>query len=47
MPVKLSDAPPEVGRPAPELGQHTREALAEYGLSRGEAQPGPANLDEA
>jgi len=39
MPVKLSDAPPEVGRPAPGLGQHTREALAEYGLSRAEAQP--------
>lgn len=38
MPVKLSDAPPEMGRPAPGLGQHTQEVLAEYGLSRGDVQ---------
>ena len=38
MPVKLSDAPTDVGRPAPGLGQHTREALAEYGLPQRDAQ---------
>lgn len=31
-PVKLADEPLEIGRPAPELDEHTREALAEYGL---------------
>ncbi len=38
MPVKLSDGPADIGRPAPGLGQHTQEVLAEYGLSRGDAQ---------
>jgi len=33
-PVKLSDTPCEVRRPAPGLGEHTQEVLAEVGLSR-------------
>lgn len=32
MPVKLSDAPAPAPRPAPRLGEHTSEALAEYGV---------------
>jgi crotonobetainyl-CoA:carnitine CoA-transferase CaiB-like acyl-CoA transferase len=33
LPIKLSASPGEVRRPAPLLGQHTREVLAEYGFS--------------
>jgi crotonobetainyl-CoA:carnitine CoA-transferase CaiB-like acyl-CoA transferase len=32
-PVKMSETPPVAGRPAPLLGQHTREVLAEVGYS--------------
>jgi crotonobetainyl-CoA:carnitine CoA-transferase CaiB-like acyl-CoA transferase len=32
-PVWMDGAPPEVSRPAPSLGEHTREILAELGLS--------------
>ena len=35
-PVKLSDTPPRVSRPAPLFGQHTREVLAEIGLTTAE-----------
>jgi crotonobetainyl-CoA:carnitine CoA-transferase CaiB-like acyl-CoA transferase len=33
LPVKLSATPGEVARPAPLLGQHTREVLREYGFT--------------
>jgi len=33
LPVKLSRTPGKVSRPAPVLGQHTREVLAEFGFS--------------
>ena len=36
LPVKLSDTPGGVVRPAPLFGQHTREVLAEIGYSDGE-----------
>jgi crotonobetainyl-CoA:carnitine CoA-transferase CaiB-like acyl-CoA transferase len=36
LPVKLSATPGKVSRPAPLLGQHTREVLAEFGFSPGE-----------
>jgi len=36
LPIKLSASPGEVTRPAPLLGQHTREVLAEYGFSAAE-----------
>jgi crotonobetainyl-CoA:carnitine CoA-transferase CaiB-like acyl-CoA transferase len=36
LPVKLSRTPGKVSRPAPLLGQHTREVLAEFGFSRAE-----------
>ncbi len=36
LPVKLSGTPGSIRKPAPTLGQHTDEALAEYGFSRGE-----------
>jgi crotonobetainyl-CoA:carnitine CoA-transferase CaiB-like acyl-CoA transferase len=36
LPVKLSRTPGKVSRPAPVLGQHTREVLAEFGFSAGE-----------
>jgi crotonobetainyl-CoA:carnitine CoA-transferase CaiB-like acyl-CoA transferase len=36
LPIKLSASPGEVTRPAPPLGQHTREVLAEYGFSAAE-----------
>ena len=34
LPVKLSRTPGKVSRPAPVLGQHTREVLGEFGFSR-------------
>jgi crotonobetainyl-CoA:carnitine CoA-transferase CaiB-like acyl-CoA transferase len=33
LPIKLSRTPGKVSRPAPVLGQHTREVLAEFGFS--------------
>jgi crotonobetainyl-CoA:carnitine CoA-transferase CaiB-like acyl-CoA transferase len=33
LPIKLSRSPGKVSRPAPVLGQHTREVLAEFGFS--------------
>jgi crotonobetainyl-CoA:carnitine CoA-transferase CaiB-like acyl-CoA transferase len=36
LPVKLSRTPGKVSRPAPVLGQHTREVLAEFGFSAAE-----------
>jgi crotonobetainyl-CoA:carnitine CoA-transferase CaiB-like acyl-CoA transferase len=36
LPVKLSRTPGKVLRPAPVLGQHTREVLAEFGFSAAE-----------
>ncbi|HEX2199088.1 MAG TPA: CoA transferase [Burkholderiales bacterium] len=36
VPVKLSASPGAVTRPAPLLGQHTREVLAEYGFAAAE-----------
>jgi crotonobetainyl-CoA:carnitine CoA-transferase CaiB-like acyl-CoA transferase len=36
LPVKLSRTPGKVSRPAPLLGQHTREVLGEFGFSRAE-----------
>ena len=36
IPVKLSETPGAVRSPAPTLGQHTGEVLAEYGFSAGE-----------
>jgi crotonobetainyl-CoA:carnitine CoA-transferase CaiB-like acyl-CoA transferase len=38
-PIKFSDTPGEVKRPAPLLGEHTREVLGELGYS-------PARIDE-
>jgi len=38
LPVKFSDTPGGVRRPAPLLGQHTREILAEAGYSSGEIE---------
>ena len=38
LPVKLSRTPGKVSRPAPLLGQHTREVLAEFGFSRAEIE---------
>ena len=36
LPVKLSRTPGKVSRPAPVLGQHTREVLEEFGFSNAE-----------
>ena len=36
VPVKLSSTPGAVRTPAPRLGQHTDEVLAEYGYKAGE-----------
>lgn len=36
LPIKLSATPGKVSRPAPLLGEHTREVLAEFGFSVGE-----------
>ena len=36
MPIKFSDTPGQVARPAPLLGEHTREILASLGYSRAE-----------
>ena len=36
LPIKLSGTPGKVSRPAPVLGQHTREVLAEFGFSGAE-----------
>ena len=38
LPVKLSRTPGKVSRPAPVLGQHTREVLEEFGFSRAEIE---------
>ena len=35
-PVKMSETPPRVERPAPRLGEHTREVLLEVGCTEGE-----------
>jgi crotonobetainyl-CoA:carnitine CoA-transferase CaiB-like acyl-CoA transferase len=38
LPVKLSRTPGKVSRPAPMMGQHTREVLAEFGFSKEEIE---------
>jgi crotonobetainyl-CoA:carnitine CoA-transferase CaiB-like acyl-CoA transferase len=38
LPIKLSKTPGKVARPAPLLGQHTREVLAEYGFAGAEIE---------
>jgi len=38
LPIKLSASPGKVARPAPLLGQHTLEVLAEFGFSAGEIE---------
>ena len=38
LPIKLSASPGKVTRPAPLLGQHTREVLAEFGFSSDEIE---------
>ncbi len=37
-PVKYSDAETEIAHPAPRLGQHSRQVLAEYGFASGEIE---------
>jgi crotonobetainyl-CoA:carnitine CoA-transferase CaiB-like acyl-CoA transferase len=37
LPIKFSETPGSVRRPAPILGEHTREVLIEYGFSDAEA----------
>jgi len=38
LPIKLSATPGRVTRPAPTLGQHTREVLAEFGFGESEVE---------
>ncbi len=38
LPIKLSATPGKVSRPAPLLGEHTREVLGEFGFSRAEVE---------
>jgi len=38
LPIKLSRTPGKVARPAPIMGEHTREVLAEFGFSREEIE---------
>src|SRR5688572_15834666 len=38
LPIKLSKTPGKVSRPAPVLGQHTREVLGEFGFSAAEIE---------
>ena len=38
LPIKLSASPGKVARPAPLLGQHTREVLAEFGFAASEIE---------
>jgi len=38
LPVKFSETPGGIRCPAPTLGQHTREVLAEYGYEAGEVE---------
>jgi len=38
LPIKLSATPGRVTRPAPTLGQHTREVLAEFGFGEAEVE---------
>jgi crotonobetainyl-CoA:carnitine CoA-transferase CaiB-like acyl-CoA transferase len=38
LPIKLSRTPGKVSRPAPVLGQHTREVLEEFGFSAAEIE---------
>ena len=38
LPIKLSATPGKVSRPAPLLGEHTREVLAEFGFSPAEVE---------
>ena len=38
LPIKLSATPGKVSRPAPLLGEHTREVLEEFGFSRPEVE---------
>jgi crotonobetainyl-CoA:carnitine CoA-transferase CaiB-like acyl-CoA transferase len=38
LPVKLSRTPGKVSRPAPLMGEHTREVLAEFGFSKEEIE---------
>ena len=43
LPIKFSDTPGGVRRPAPMLGQHTREVLEEHGFSEAEIDQMEAN----
>jgi crotonobetainyl-CoA:carnitine CoA-transferase CaiB-like acyl-CoA transferase len=43
LPIKLSRTPGKVSRPAPVLGQHTREVLAEFGFASAEIEALIAN----
>ncbi len=37
-PIKMSATPMTIGRGAPRLGEHTREVLAEAGMTSGEIE---------